>query len=110
MKLVEGHTLATLLQGRADPGRELPRFLGIFEQVCQAMAYAHVRSVVHRDLKPANIMVGAFGEVQVMDWGFAKILEQTGTSSDAAATEPEPKARRQTSQLTSELRPRSAAP
>jgi serine/threonine-protein kinase len=74
MKLVEGRTLAALLHDRADPGQELPRWLGVFEQVCQAMAYAHARGVVHRDLKPANVMVGAFGEVQVMDWGFAKVL------------------------------------
>jgi len=74
MKLVEGHTLAALLRGRAEPGQDLPRFLGVFEQVCQAMAYAHARGVVHRDLKPANVMVGAFGEVQVMDWGFAKAV------------------------------------
>jgi tetratricopeptide (TPR) repeat protein len=75
MKLVEGQTLAVLLRRRAEPAQDRVRFLGIFEQVCQAVAYAHSRGVVHRDLKPSNVMVGAFGEVQVMDWGFAKVLD-----------------------------------
>jgi serine/threonine-protein kinase len=74
MKLVKGRTLADLLAERASPQQDLPRFLGIFEQVCQPVAYAHARGVIHRDLKPQNIMVGAFGEVQVMDWGLAKVL------------------------------------
>jgi serine/threonine-protein kinase len=74
MKLVKGHTLAALLAARSDPAQERPRFLGIFQQVCQTLAYAHSRKVIHRDLKPHNVMVGAFGEVQVMDWGLAKVL------------------------------------
>jgi tetratricopeptide (TPR) repeat protein len=52
--------------------------LKVFEQVCQALAYAHSKRVVHRDLKPHNVMVGAFGEVQVMDWGLAKVLASGG--------------------------------
>jgi Protein kinase domain len=64
MKLVKGQTLAALLAGRSSPADGLPRFLGIFEQVCQTVAYAHARGVIHRDLKPSNVMVGSFGEVQ----------------------------------------------
>jgi eukaryotic-like serine/threonine-protein kinase len=85
MKLIKGRTLASLLSDRPDPGRELSHFLTIFEAVAQAVAYAHARGVIHRDLKPANVMVGAFGEVQVMDWGLAKILPQGGAANDASA-------------------------
>jgi tetratricopeptide (TPR) repeat protein len=74
MKLIKGETLDRRLKVRADAGAERGRFLQIFESIAQALAYAHSRRVIHRDLKPANIMVGAFGEVQVMDWGLAKVL------------------------------------
>jgi len=62
-------------QHRRDPRREFsrPRLLGIFQDVCNAMAYAHDHGVVHRDLKPSNVMVGHYGEVYVVDWGLAKL-------------------------------------
>ena len=56
MKLIKGDTLDDLLA--AGPSRDRGRFVAVFEQVCQAVAYAHAHDVIHRDLKPANVMVG----------------------------------------------------
>jgi hypothetical protein len=84
MKLIRGRTLAAILTAReqrpssrsADEldltALDSPGLLHVFEQLSQAVGFAHARGVVHRDLKPSNVMVGSFGEVQVMDWGIAK--------------------------------------
>jgi tetratricopeptide (TPR) repeat protein len=85
MKLVKGRTLAELLRERLIPVEELPRFLKIFEQICQTIAYAHSKGVIHRDLKPSNVMVGTFAEVQVMDWGLAKLLIEAPAGADLFA-------------------------
>ena len=89
MKMVNGRSLGQILKmlrdEPADAEKEytLNRLLNIFVNVCNGLAYAHSRGVVHRDLKPANIMVGDFGEVYVMDWGLAKVLDQS-TSLDTS--------------------------
>jgi len=85
MKLVKGRTLAALLLQRKSPAEDRGRLLAIFESVCQTMAYAHSKGVLHRDLKPSNIMVGAFGEVQVVDWGLAKVLRRGGVADEKRA-------------------------
>jgi WD40 repeat protein len=87
MKLIKGSTLEAILKHRADPAADRGRLLTIFEAVCQAVGYAHAHRVIHRDLKPANVMVGAFAEVQVMDWGLAKVLgeEKPATAETQAA-------------------------
>ena len=72
MKLVTGMTLAKLLAARSSPQDDLPHLLNIFQQVCQTLSYTHSCGVIHLDIKPANIMVGAFGEVHLMDWGLAR--------------------------------------
>jgi tetratricopeptide (TPR) repeat protein len=74
MKLIHGSTLEAILKQRDDPSADHSRMVAIFESICQAVGYAHAHRVIHRDLKPGNVMVGAFGEVQVMDWGLAKVL------------------------------------
>jgi serine/threonine-protein kinase len=86
MKLVKGQTLASLLEDREQAAADRPRLLAIALQVAQTLAYAHAKGVIHRDLKPANIMVGAFGEVQVMDWGLAKVLAEGGIADEERAS------------------------
>ena len=87
MKLIKGATLDHLLEARSDVSADRGRFVAVFEQVCQALAYAHSHNVIHRDLKPANVMVGSFGEVQVMDWGLAKVLANRDREREGADPE-----------------------
>ena len=77
MKLIDGQTLADLIRKQTP----VVRLMEVFAQVCQTMAFVHSQNVIHRDIKPANIMVGEFGEVQIMDWGIAKLLDAPSSQS-----------------------------
>jgi serine/threonine protein kinase len=74
MKLVRGQRLDRYV----TTSTPLSERLRIVERLCDTVAFAHAHGVVHRDLKPSNIMVGAFGEVLVMDWGVARVLADRG--------------------------------
>ena len=91
MKRVRGLTLTDVLeQTRRAIDSGAPRQYGqrrlleAFVRVCLAVDFAHARGVVHRDLKPSNIMLGDFGEVYLLDWGVAKVMD----IADPSATEP----------------------
>jgi tRNA A-37 threonylcarbamoyl transferase component Bud32/tetratricopeptide (TPR) repeat protein len=77
MKLVEGETLAEMLQAEPDVAWRRTELLQVFARVCEALAFAHRNRVLHLDLKPGNVMVGAHREVQVMDWGLVRLLNES---------------------------------
>jgi serine/threonine protein kinase len=76
MKFVEG----TRLDAYQASAPSLADRLRTFLRVCEPVAFAHSRGVIHRDLKPENIIIGAFGEVLVLDWGVAGKLDRPGST------------------------------
>ena len=93
MKLVRGDTFAEYIEQCSStigtPSYDHERHsqmgrIGNFLRVCDAISYSHSRGVIHRDLKPTNLMIGAYGEVYVMDWGIARLLESEQANAQSA--------------------------
>lgn len=95
MAEVRGRTLSSVIHAVHEASRggwaEEPggvgfrRLVDAFHRVCEAVGYAHALGVVHRDLKPQNVMIGAFGEVLVLDWGLARIASAPAEGTAARA-------------------------
>lgn len=85
LELIDGETLESEIGDRAEVGHHFSsaEILSISEQLVAAVTYAHQRSVIHRDLKPSNVML-ARGQVKILDFGIAKILQDA--AEGAAAT------------------------
>jgi serine/threonine protein kinase len=87
MKYVAGETLESIIEKLAAGDREAHARFGperrvqIFLALLEAVAFAHSKGILHRDIKPANVMVGAYGEVVLMDWGIAKRLREAGPAA-----------------------------
>jgi eukaryotic-like serine/threonine-protein kinase len=80
MELVEGEPIDTYCRAH---DLALADRIRLLLQVCEAVAHAHARLVVHRDLKPGNILVTADGEVRLLDFGIAKLMEGNRTEETA---------------------------
>jgi serine/threonine-protein kinase len=102
MKYIAGETLESIIDKLAAGDRDaharfgVERRVQIFLALLEAVAFAHSKGVLHRDIKPANVMVGAYGEVVLMDWGIAKRLRDEGPapslpSGPRSSTEPSEK-------------------
>lgn len=100
MDFVDGRDLGRILDEHIGGGGDgsLARLVGVLLRVSEALAFAHENGVLHRDVKPTNVMVGAFGQVYVMDWGLARTAQTRERELDT----PQPASASGSSSLTRE--------
>jgi eukaryotic-like serine/threonine-protein kinase len=81
MKFIAGQTLAEIISklqsGNPETAKEFTQasLIDVFLKICDAISYAHSHGILHLDLKPENIRIDSFGDVQLIDWGLARVID-----------------------------------
>jgi WD40 repeat protein len=114
MKLIDGRHFGELIDEMHNGGpTRLRDVVEVVERLCDAVAFAHGKGVLHLDLKPKNVLVGAYGDVQLIDWGAARVvgrhvdLDERDRSDRQELTRPYSPPEQQDGARTGELEPRS---
>jgi serine/threonine protein kinase len=81
MELLEGQSLNERIAGKPIP---ISEFVGIALQTCDALQAAHDKGIIHRDIKPANVFVSTNGQIKILDFGLAKLVEERRSAVSAA--------------------------
>ena len=77
MEYVDGTVITDYIE---EHNLSLQQRLDLFQKLCEVISYAHQKLIIHRDIKPSNILISQTGELKLLDFGIAKILDQQGQS------------------------------
>jgi serine/threonine protein kinase len=83
MELLEGRSLHELIGGKSIP---VPQLVVLAVQACDALKAAHAKRIIHRDVKPGNIFVTTNGQIKILDFGLAKLVEESHATATTATT------------------------
>ncbi|WP_281423970.1 serine/threonine-protein kinase [Oceanobacter mangrovi] len=85
MELLEGESVAQLMRRYPDGGLEKSKAYRIFNEVCQALEYAHGKGIIHSDIKPSNVLVLEDGSIKVIDFATSRSFLEAGVRQNATA-------------------------